>query len=130
MSALRSNDLVAFIPTTNPKRARAFFEKTLGLEFVSDDGFALVFEAHGIPIRVVNVASVPSYVPAQFTILGWQVPDIRETVRDLVKRGVAFERYEGMGQDEDQIWTAPGGARIAWFKDPDGNILSLSEHQR
>src|SRR5213075_1962408 len=84
MTGLRSNDLVAFIPTTNPKRARAFFEKTLGLEFVSDDGFGLVFEAHGTPIRVVNVASVPSYVPAQFTILGWQVRDIRTTVRDLV----------------------------------------------
>ena len=119
-------ELVAFIPTTNPKKARAFYENTLGLRFISDDQFALVFDSSGVTIRIANVSGVP-HKPAAFTILGWTVPDIAETIRALSKKGVLFERYEGMTQDVLGIWTSPSGARIAWFKDPDGNVLSITE---
>lgn len=123
---LREAELVAFIPTTDPKKARAFYETTLGLRFVSDDPFALVFDSNGVTIRIANVSRVP-HKPAAFTILGWTVADIGETIRDLAKKGVLFERYEGMKQDTLGIWTSPSGARIAWFKDPDGNVLSITE---
>ncbi|MEO8908913.1 MAG: VOC family protein [Gemmatimonadaceae bacterium] len=125
---LGSANIVAFVPTKNPDKARSFFEKTLGLEFVVDDKFALVFEANGVMIRVVNVAGIDSFTPAPFTILGWSVGDVGKAVNDLVRRGVKFERYPGLEQDQLGVWTAPGGAKIAWFKDPDGNILSLSQH--
>jgi hypothetical protein len=97
----------------------------LGLRFIKDDGFALVLDAHGIMVRV---AKVPDFKPAQFTILGWQVPNIEETVRGLTKSGVHFELFGFFKQDELGIWTAPTGDKVAWFKDPDGNILSVSQH--
>jgi catechol 2,3-dioxygenase-like lactoylglutathione lyase family enzyme len=123
---LDAAELVAFVPTTNPKKSRAFYETTLGLQFVSDDPFALVFDSNGVTIRIANVSGVP-HKPAAFTILGWTVPDITETLRALGKKGVLFERYEGMKQDALGIWKSPSGARIAWFKDPDGNVLSITE---
>lgn len=123
---LTTADLVAFIPTTNPKKARAFYEDTLGLEFVSDDKFALVFKSGGVTIRIANVSGV-SHKPASFTILGWTVPDVGKAVAGLVKHGVLFERYAGMVQDALGVWTSPSGAKVAWFKDPDGNILSVTE---
>jgi catechol 2,3-dioxygenase-like lactoylglutathione lyase family enzyme len=119
-------ELVAFVPTTNPKRARTFYEHTLGLRFISDDQFALVFDSSGVMIRIANVSGVP-HKPAAFTILGWTVPDIAETIRALAKKGVLFERYEGMKQDALGTWKSPSGAKIAWFKDPDGNVLSITE---
>jgi catechol 2,3-dioxygenase-like lactoylglutathione lyase family enzyme len=122
--ALRSHDLVAFVATTNPARAKEFFAKTLGLRLVSEDSFALVFDAAGTMLRV---ATVPELQPAAYTVLGWQVPDIQRTVRALKDRGVEFRRYEWMPQDQDGIWTAPGGAQVAWFGDPDGNTLSLTQ---
>jgi hypothetical protein len=97
----------------------------LGLRFVKDDGFAVVLDANGIMIRV---AKAPEFKPAQFTILGWQVPDIENMVADLEKRGVHFERFGFFEQDKLGIWTAPTGDKVAWFKDPDGNILSVSQH--
>ena len=121
-------DVVAFVPTTDPKRARRFFAETLGLKFVSEDPFALVFDAHGTTLRVANVSSVSGYRPAPFTILGWAVPDIDAVVAELTTRGVQFERFAGMEQDEHGVWTSPSRARIAWFKDPDGNILSLTQY--
>ena len=123
---LGTADLVAFVPTTNPKRARAFYQETLELDFVSEDKFALVFESNGVTIRIANVSGV-AHKPAAFTILGWTVPDVATTVRGLLKKGVLFERYEGMNQDALGIWKSPSGAKVAWFKDPDSNVLSVTE---
>ncbi len=125
---LGSTDIIAFIPTRSPERARPFYEKTLGLRFVGDDQFALVFDANAVMLRVVNVSGVPGFNPAPFTILGWSVSDIARTVKDLHEKGVKFERYEGMQQDRLGVWSSPGGAKVAWFKDPDGNVLSVTEH--
>lgn len=122
---LGTTNIVAFVPTRDAEKARTFYEGVLGLRFVNDDGFALVFDANGIMIRV---ARVPQLIPAQFTILGWQVSQIENVVRDLQKKGVHFEIFGFFKQDELGIWTAPTGDKVAWFKDPDGNILSVSEH--
>ena len=127
-TGLGAMDIVAFVPTTDPARAREFFETTLGLCLVSEDPFALVFDAHGTSLRVANVSSVKVFRPAPFTILGWAVDDIDATVMALSRRGVRFERFPGMEQDEGGIWTSPSGARIAWFKDPEGNVLSLTQY--
>jgi catechol 2,3-dioxygenase-like lactoylglutathione lyase family enzyme len=125
---LGSSDIVAFVPSRSPRKSRSFYENTLGLEFISDDQFASVFDANDVMVRVVDVSSIDGFKPFPFTILGWSVDDIGKTVKGLQKKGVKFERYEGMDQDQLGIWTSPSGARIAWFKDPDGNVLSLSEH--
>jgi catechol 2,3-dioxygenase-like lactoylglutathione lyase family enzyme len=125
--ALGSSGLVAFVPTRDPGRARRFYEGTLGLRFVSADQFALVFTSHGTTIRIADVSAVPEFQPASFTILGWQVADAERAVRELAGRGVTFERYPGMDQDAAGIWRSPSGARVAWFKDPDGNILSITQ---
>ena len=124
---LGSADVIAFVPTRNPAKARTFYEKTLGLEFVSEDPFALVFDAHGVTLRIANVSSVVDFKPAPFTILGWQVPSAEKAVQALTKKGVKFERFPGMNQDKVGIWSSPSGAHVAWFKDPDGNILSVTE---
>jgi len=122
---LGSTNIVAFVPTRDFDKARAFYEGVLGLRFVKDDGFALVLDANGIMIRV---AKVPEFTPAQFTILGWQVSNIEDVARTLQNKGVHFEILGFFKQDELGIWTAPTGDKVAWFKDPDGNILSVSEH--
>jgi catechol 2,3-dioxygenase-like lactoylglutathione lyase family enzyme len=121
---LKSAPIIAFVATTNPDAARAFYAGTLGLSLVSEDGFALAFDAAGTMLRVAIVRELQ---PAAFTVLGWTVPDITQSIHDLVKRGVAFQRYDFLDQDKDGVWTAPGGAKVAWFKDPDGNTLSLTE---
>ncbi len=123
---LGSHNIIAFIPATNAQLAREFYEQKLGLKFVSDDGFALVFEANGNMLRVVKLKE---FTPAQFTILGWEVPDAQQAVSELQSRGVQFERYPWAQQDELGIWSAPGGAKVAWFKDPDGNVLSVSQNK-
>jgi catechol 2,3-dioxygenase-like lactoylglutathione lyase family enzyme len=125
---LGSSPVVAFVPSRSPKKTREFYEGVLGLGFVSDDQFASVYDANGVMVRVVDVTSVEGFKPAPFTILGWSVDDAGKTVKGLRKKGVKFERYPGMEQDQLGIWTSPSGARIAWFKDPDGNVLSISEH--
>jgi catechol 2,3-dioxygenase-like lactoylglutathione lyase family enzyme len=122
---LGSNGVVAFVPTRDSAKARAFYEGVLGLKFIHDDGFALVLDGNGTKIRVAKVAD---YKPAQFTILGWEVSGIGKVVADLMEKGIRFEQFGLPGQNEQGIWTAPGGAQVAWFKDPDGNILSVSEH--
>ncbi len=122
---LSSEKLVAFVPTRDQKQARAFYEGVLGLTFVSEDSFALVLDANGTKIRIANA---PEFKPAQFTILGWMVSDIETTVTELQTKGIAFEKFGLNGQDERGIWSAPGGDKVAWFKDPDGNILSVSQH--
>jgi catechol 2,3-dioxygenase-like lactoylglutathione lyase family enzyme len=122
---LSSTNIVAFVPITDGAKARAFYEGVLGLKFIKDDGFALVLEANGIMVRA---AKMKEFTPAQFTILGWQVTDIENMVRDLRKKGVKFEIFGFMKQDDLGIWTAPTGDKVAWFKDPDGNVLSVSQH--
>ena len=124
---LGSMDIVAFVPTRNREKARPFYEKTLGLSFVSDDQFALVFEANGVMVRVVDVSSVAGFAPAPFTILGWSVDDIGKIVKGLGRKGIKCERYPGMQQDQLGVWSSPSGAKVAWFKDPDGNVLSVTE---
>lgn len=122
---LGSTNIVAFLPIQDSEKARAFYEGVLGLRFVKDDGFALVFDANGIMVRAAKMKEV---TPAQFTVLGWQVKNIEEIVRALEKKGVHFEIFGFFKQDELGIWTAPTGDKVAWFKDPDRNILSVSQH--
>jgi catechol 2,3-dioxygenase-like lactoylglutathione lyase family enzyme len=122
---LGSNNIVAFVPTKDATKSRAFYEGVLGLRFVKDDGFALVLDANGIMVRV---SQSPQFTPAQFTILGWEVTDIERMVADLHEKGVRFERYGFIEQDDLGIWTAPTGDKVTWFKDPDGNVLSVSQH--
>jgi catechol 2,3-dioxygenase-like lactoylglutathione lyase family enzyme len=123
---LGSTHIVAFVPTRDAAMARAFYEGVLGLRFVKDDGFAMVLDANGIMIRVAKVGK--DFTPAPFTILGWQVSEIENVVRGLTENGVHFEVFGFFKQDELGIWTAPTGDKVAWFKDPDGNVLSVSEH--
>ncbi|MFZ1050938.1 MAG: VOC family protein [Candidatus Sulfotelmatobacter sp.] len=122
---LGSTNIVAFVPTKDAGKARAFYEGVLGLRFVKDDGFAMVLDANGIMVRV---ARVPQFTPAQFTILGWEVADIGKMVVGLQEKGVHCEKFGFFEQDELGIWTAPTGDKVAWFKDPDGNVLSISQH--
>ena len=122
---LGSTNIIAFVPTRDAEKARAFYEGMLGLRFVKDDGFAMVLDANGIMIRV---AKMKDFTPAPFTVLGWQVSGIEDVVRGLQNRGVHFEIFGFFKQDEIGIWTAPTGDKVAWFKDPDGNILSVSQH--
>jgi catechol 2,3-dioxygenase-like lactoylglutathione lyase family enzyme len=122
---LGSANIIAFVPTKDADKARDFYEGVLGLRFVNDDGFALVLNANGIMIRV---AKMKDFTPAPFTILGWQVSEIENVVRSLQKKGVHFEIFGFFKQDELGIWTAPTGDKVAWFKDPDGNLLSVSQH--
>jgi catechol 2,3-dioxygenase-like lactoylglutathione lyase family enzyme len=121
---LNSQKIVAFVPTADAARARSFYADVLGLLVISEDPFALVLNANGIMLRVT---SVQNFKPQQFTILGWDVPNIDDTVSRLNDRGVRFESYGMAGQDERGVWKSPSGARIAWFKDPDGNVLSLTQ---
>jgi len=117
-------EVMAMTATTQPDKARAFYEDVLGLTLQEDTPFALVFEGGGTTIRVQKV---PSLTPSGFTSLGWKVPDIAITARALAAKGVACERFDFLQQDDLGIWDAPGGARVAWFKDRDGNILSLTQ---
>jgi catechol 2,3-dioxygenase-like lactoylglutathione lyase family enzyme len=121
---LGSAKLVAFITVGSAAHARAFYSNVLGLRLISEDNFALVFDANGTMLRVAIAERVAA---APYTVLGWEVGDIQTTVRDLARAGVRFERYPGMPQDEIGIWTSPSGARVAWFKDLDGNTLSVSQ---
>jgi catechol 2,3-dioxygenase-like lactoylglutathione lyase family enzyme len=123
-SMLGSAKIVSFVPITDPKRARKFYEGVLGLRFLSEDPFAVVMDANGTMLRL---AVVQPFKPAPFTVLGWEVSGIEETVAALAKEGVKFERFAGMQQDNLGIWSAPSGAKVAWFKDPEGNVLSVSE---
>jgi catechol 2,3-dioxygenase-like lactoylglutathione lyase family enzyme len=123
--ALASSSLVAFVGVCDPDRAKRFYRDTLGLRLVSEElPFALVFDVQGTMLRVTVV---PEVKPAKFTVLGWKVPDIQAAVSSLDKEGVEFQRYAGLQQDGLGIWTSPSGARVAWFHDPDGNILSVTQ---
>jgi catechol 2,3-dioxygenase-like lactoylglutathione lyase family enzyme len=122
---LESSDLVAFVAATDLHRARAFYEQTLGLPVLEHNEFACVLDAHGTMLRVT---AVPVIAHGGYTVLGWRVADIEAEVRDLASRGVAFLRYDGLSQDGSGIWTTPAGDKVAWFADPDGNTLSLTQY--
>ena len=119
-----THNLMAFIATRDGARAREFYEKILGLRVVSDDDYAIAVDANGTVLRIQKVGEL---TPHAFTALGWEVPDIGPTVDELSERGIQFERFPGMDQDARGIWHSPGGAHVAWFKDPDGNTLSLTQ---
>jgi len=124
---LNSQKIVAFVLTTDYARARSFYVDTLGLEFVGQDQFALVLRANGNMVRVVRSEK---FTPAQYTVLGWEVSNIESAVRDLINRGISLEKFPWVKDERGLgIWTAPNGDQVAWFKDPDGNILSLSQHK-
>lgn len=122
---LAANRMIGFVPTRDAKAARTFYEGALGFRFVSDDPFALVVGTDGNLIRVVKIKD---FTPAPYTVLGWEVSEITAVVRWLTDRGVIFEKYPFAQDQETGIWTAPTGDRVAWFKDPDGNVLSVSQH--
>ena len=121
---LTTSTVIAFAPSTDLARSRSFYEDVLGLTVADQSEYACVFDANGTMLRVTAVSEVahPGY-----TVLGWQVSDISHTVAHLESRGVLFARYDGMDQDAHGVWTTPGGDQIAWFNDPDGNVLSLTQ---
>ena len=124
MGALADGRLIAFVPTTDLAAARAFYAETLGLPVVEESPFACVFDANGTMLRLTPVRKLSR---VRYTVLGWGVDDIVSTVAALAGAGVGFVRYRGMEVDHAGIWTAPGGDRVAWFEDPDGNLLSLTQ---
>ncbi len=122
---LAAGKLVGFVPTTDYEKSRAFYEGKLGFDFVSLDQYALVMSVGGHRIRI---AKVPNFTPLRGTILGWEVEDIRSVAAWLQSRGVTLEKYPFVQDRELGIWSTPNGDRVAWFKDPDGNILSIAQH--
>ena len=126
LSGLGKYNIIGFVSIVDVSRARDFYRDILGLRLVMEEPpFALVFDANGIMLRLGMAREI---APAHGTVLGWQVPEIGSIVQTLGKAGVKFEKYDGLDQDELGVWTTPTGAKVAWFKDPDGNILSISEH--
>lgn len=121
---LNNSNVVAFVATSRPAEAKSFYGETLGLRLLTDDAYAVAFDANGVMLRVQKVQE---HTPPPYTVLGWDVADIHASVKELSNRGVSCERYEWLGQDESGVWTSPSGAQIAWFKDPDGNTLSLTQ---
>lgn len=116
---------IAMITTADRKRAEAFYGATLGLRSLGDDGFAALFDLAGVTMRLTEV---PGYQSPMFPVLGWDVTDIEAAVTDLTAKGVTMNIYEGLGQDERGVWTAPGNAcKVVFFNDPDGNALSLTQ---
>jgi catechol 2,3-dioxygenase-like lactoylglutathione lyase family enzyme len=121
---LAHSEITAFVATTQPEKARAFYCDVLGLLFQEDTPFALVVRAANAAVRIQKVSA---FTPLPFTALGWKVADIEATVKELANNGIRFERFEGMNQNELGIWDSPSGAKVCWFKDLDGNLLSLTE---
>jgi catechol 2,3-dioxygenase-like lactoylglutathione lyase family enzyme len=122
---LTSAKMIGFVPTLDSTHARDFYENKLGFQFVSDDQFALVMQAGD---NMLRIAKVEKFTPAHYTVLGWEVTRIEDEVRALSARGVVFEKYPFAQDQATGIWTTPNGDKVAWFKDSDGNVLSLSEH--
>jgi catechol 2,3-dioxygenase-like lactoylglutathione lyase family enzyme len=119
--------MIGFLNCTDPEKTKAFYADLLGFPFVTDDGFALVFDANGTMLRINKARE---FAAAQGTVLGWEVADVHAAVAELSGRGVLFEQFNlpFMKQDAAGVWLAPGGDQVAWFKDPDGNVLSVSQH--
>ena len=121
---INNQKLKAFIPTINPKKAKEFYQNLLDLKLISEDNFAMEFDFND---TIIRINTVPSLTPHPFTILGWDVDDIINEINHLNSKGIIFEKYDFLEQNALGIWTAPSGTKVAWFKDPDGNLLSLSE---
>jgi catechol 2,3-dioxygenase-like lactoylglutathione lyase family enzyme len=124
-TALELKTMVGFAFTTDPAKAKEFYGNFLGFRLLTDDSFALAFDANGSLLRV---AKAQKFTPAPHTIVGWEVPDIQAAVQALAQKGIQFERFPGLQYDADGICTFPGGDKVAWFKDPEGSVLSLSQH--
>jgi len=116
--------LKAFLPTVNPGKSKEFYQNIMGLTLVSEDDYGLEFDSNGTPLRVTVVES---FTPHPFTVLGWGVDSLESSILQLTKKGVLFEKYDFLKQDLLGVWTSPGGTKVAWFKDPDGNLLSLTQ---
>jgi catechol 2,3-dioxygenase-like lactoylglutathione lyase family enzyme len=121
---LSASKLVCFLATARPAESRRFYQGILGLSMLEDGPFALVFDANGTELRIQKVQAV---APAPYTALGWQVPDIEAAARWLGGRGISLERYDGLSQDDLGIWRTPDGSGVAWFKDPEGHTLSVTQ---
>ena len=121
---LNDKTIMAFLATADPAKARPFFEEILGLPLKRTDPYAMVFDSNGIELRMTTVKD---FKPASYSVMSWVVPDIHETIVRLHSKGVVFERYSFFEQDEDGVWLSPDGTKVAWFKDPDGNLLSLTQ---
>ena len=121
--------MIGFVSSNDPDKAKAFYGEVLGFRLVTDDNFALVFDANGTMLRV---GKAQNHKPAQGTVLGWEVEDIHAAIRELTARGVHFEQFNlpFLKQDEYGVWSPPNGDQVAWFKDPDGNVLGISHHVR
>lgn len=121
---LVDKQLKAFVPTIMPDKAKSFYSDVLGLKLLSQDPYALEYDSNGTLLRVITVKDL---IPQVFTVLGWNVDDISSTIKSLNKHNVFCEKYEFLQQDDRGIWISPGGSKVAWFKDPDGNVLSLTQ---
>jgi len=121
---LGATSLIAFVATVDGARARSFYEHVLGLQFVSEDDLTIVFDGLGAPLRIQKVQN---FTPQPHTVLGWSVPSIDDAVKALEGLGITLEKYAFLEQDEHGVWESTSGAKVAWLKDPDGNLLSLSE---
>lgn len=121
---LADKELKAFVPTVKPNEAKSFYKDILGLKLLSEDNYALEFEASGILLRVIIVQELR---PQVFTVLGWNVDDISSIIKSLNDKNIYCEKYDFLEQDNLGVWTSPSGSKVAWFKDPDGNVLSLTQ---
>jgi catechol 2,3-dioxygenase-like lactoylglutathione lyase family enzyme len=121
---IKESKLVGFTATTDSAEAIAFYRDKLGLHLLEETSFAIVFDSNGTTLRIQKAERV---VPAPYTLIGWEVENISQAVAELTARGVEFETYDLIQQDEAGIWNVPDGTKVAWFKDPDGNVLSLSQ---
>lgn len=121
---LTDKELKAFIPTVKPDKAKKFYKDILGLKLLSEDNFALEFNANGTLLRIIIVQELK---PQVFTVLGWNVDDISSTIKLLNNKNIFCEKYDFLEQDDLGVWTSPSGSKVAWFKDPDGNVLSLTQ---
>jgi len=121
---LGDKKLKAFIATVKADEAKAFYKNILGLKLLSEDNFALEFEAND---TILRVAIVQKFNPQPFTVLGWNIHDIAATIKSLNDKNIFCEQYDFLDQDESGVWTSPNGSKVAWFKDPGGNVLSLTE---
>jgi len=124
MSTLGSSSVAAFVAASDTAAARDFYENKLGLTVILEDDWGIMFDSNGTSIRLQKGVT---FKPQEFTVLGWHVEDIEAAKAELESRGVAFEQYPWMPEGSNGIMTFPGGARVAWFKDPDGNVLSLDQ---
>ena len=122
--SIKTSKPTVFLATADPEKSLVFYRDQLGLEFVEDSEYALVFNLSGADLRI---SKVPEHTPLGFTVLDWQVADMDAVLGDLSAAKVQLEEYDFVTLDERKVWTTEDGTQIAWFKDPDGNVLSVSQ---